>query len=93
MHRSHLPMLRCKYYILDGNLHMEANYKKLWKLLRDKDMKKTDLLTLAGINSNILAKMGRGEGVSMDSLQKVCRALDCDVGDIVELNERKVDEK
>lgn len=49
---------------------MEANYKKLWKLLIDKDMKKTDLLTLAGINSNILAKMGRGDGVSMDTAFK-----------------------
>lgn len=66
---------------------MEANYKKLWKLLIDKDMKKTDLITVAGINSNILAKMGKGEAVSMDSLQKICKALKCDVGDIVILNE------
>lgn len=66
---------------------MEANYKKLWKLLIDKDMKKTDLITVAGINSNILAKMGHGEAVSMDSLQKICKALECDVGDIVTLNE------
>lgn len=42
---------------------MEVNYKRLWKLLIDKDMKKTDLITLAGINSNILAKMGKGEMV------------------------------
>lgn len=49
---------------------MEVNYKRLWKLLIDKDMKKTDLITLAGINSNILAKMGKGEMVSMDSLKR-----------------------
>ena len=68
---------------------MDANYKKLWKLLIDKDMKKTDLLTVAGINSNILAKMGKGEGVSLESLQKICKALDCEIGDIVELNKKE----
>ena len=55
---------------------MQANYKKLWKLLIDKDMKKTDLLTVANISSNILAKMNKGENVSMDSLQKICKALE-----------------
>ena len=63
---------------------MQANYKKLWKLLIDKDMKKTDLLTVANISSNILAKMNKGENVSMDSLQKICKALDVDYGDIME---------
>lgn len=62
---------------------MHANYKKLWKLLIDKDMKKTDLLSVANISANILAKMNKGENVSMDSLQKICKALECDVGDIV----------
>ena len=52
-------------------------------------MKKTDLLTVAGINSNILAKMGKGEGVSLESLQKICKALDCEIGDIVELNKKE----
>ena len=67
---------------------MHANYKKLWKLLIDKDMKKTDLLTVASISSNILAKMNKGENVSMDSLQKICKALECDVGDIVTFEEK-----
>ena len=67
---------------------MQANYKKLWKLLIDKDMKKTDLLTVATISSNILAKMNKGENVSMDSLQKICKALECDVGDIVTFEEK-----
>lgn len=66
---------------------MQANYKKLWKLLIDKDMKKTDLLKVANISSNILAKMNKGENVSMDSLQKICKALECDVGDIVTFEE------
>ena len=72
---------------------MDANYKKLWKLLIDKDMKKTDLLAVAGINSNILAKMGKGKGVSLESLQKICKALDCEIGDIVELNKKEDIEK
>ena len=67
---------------------MQANYKKLWKLLIDKDMKKTDLLTVANISSNILAKMNKGENVSMDILQKICKALECDVGDIVTFEEK-----
>lgn len=67
---------------------MQANYKKLWKLLIDKDMKKTDLLTVANISSNILAKMNKSENVSMDSLQKICKALECDVGDIVTFEEK-----
>lgn len=66
---------------------MPANYKKLWKLLIDKDMKKTDLLSVAGISANILAKMNKGEDISMDSLRKICAALECDVGDIVVLND------
>ena len=65
---------------------MSANYKKLWKLLIDKDMKKTDLLSVAGISANILAKMNKGEDISMDSLRKICIALNCDIGDIVVIN-------
>ena len=67
---------------------MQANYKKLWKLLIDKDMKKTDLLTVANISSNILAKMNKGEYVSMHSLRKICSALNCDIGDIVTFEEK-----
>lgn len=67
---------------------MQASYKKLWKILIDKDMNKTDLISVAGISSNILAKMNKSENVSMDSLQKICKALDCDVGDIVTFTEK-----
>lgn len=66
---------------------MAVSYKKLWKLLIDKDMKKTDLLTVAGISTNILAKMNKGEYISMDSLTKICKALAVDVGDIVVIND------
>lgn len=68
---------------------MNVDYKKLWKLLIDKDMKKTDLIPVAGISSNVLAKMNKGEFVSMESIQKVCKALECDVGDICVINEVK----
>lgn len=68
-----------------GNANVD--YKKLWKLLIDKDMKKTDLITVAGISSNVLAKLNKGEYVSMESIHKVCKALGCDVGDICVMND------
>ena len=49
---------------------------------------RTDLIKMAGISTNILAKLGKGEFISMDSMQKICKALDCDVGDICVMNEK-----
>ena len=67
---------------------MDVDYRKLWKLLIDKGIKnRTDLIKMAGISTNILAKLGKGEFISMDSMQKICKALDCDVGDICVINE------
>lgn len=67
---------------------MDIDYRKLWKLLIDKGIKnRTDLIKMAGISTNILAKLGKGEFISMDSMQKICKALDCDVGDICVMNE------
>lgn len=67
---------------------MDADYRKLWKLLIDKNIKKkTDLIPLAGITTNVLAKLNKGKFISMDSLQKICKALNCDVGDICIINE------
>ena len=61
---------------------------KLWKMLIDKGIKnKTDLIKMAGISTNILAKLGKGEYISMDSMHKICKALNCDVGDICVINE------
>ena len=62
---------------------MPVSYDKLWKLLIDKKMSRTDLKEAAGISFNVLAKLGRNEFVSMDSIYKICLALDCDIGDIV----------
>ena len=63
-----------------------VDYRKLWKLLIDKKMKKTELISAAGISTNVLAKLNKGEFVSMDSLQKICKALNCDIGDVCVIN-------
>ena len=70
---------------------MPVSYDKLWKILIDKKMNRTDLKEQAGISFNILAKMGRNEFVSMESLYKVCTALNCDVGDIMEFTNNEYD--
>lgn len=64
---------------------MAVSYKKLWKLLIDRDMKKKDLLTAAGISQSSLSKMGRNENVNTDILVKICKALNCEIGDIMEI--------
>ena len=66
-------------------LTMNVSYKKLWKLLIDKDMMKKDLQKKAGISWATLTKMSKSEVVSTGVLMKVCKVLHCDVGDIVEL--------
>lgn len=63
---------------------MAVQYTKLWKILIDKKMKRTDLIASAGISANILAKLGKDEFVSMESLEKICKSLDCNIGDIVD---------
>lgn len=63
---------------------MPISYDKLWKLLIDKKMNKTSLKEEAGISFNILAKMGRNEFVSLDSLYKICHTLSCDISEIME---------
>ena len=64
---------------------MKMSYKKLWKLLIDKDMNKTDLRKAAGISSSSLAKLGKEENVTTDVLLRICKALDCELDDIVEI--------
>ena len=64
---------------------MAISYKKLWKLLIDKDMKKKDLQTLSGISSASITKLGRNENVNTEILQKICLALQCDISDIMEM--------
>lgn len=64
---------------------MAISYNKLWKLLIDKGIKKTELKTLAGVSSNVIAKLGKNDHVSMETLAKICAALNCDLADIVEM--------
>ena len=64
---------------------MAVSYKKLWKILIDRDMKKKDLCAAAGISHASMAKLGKSENVTTDVLVKICTALNCDIGDIMEL--------
>lgn len=63
---------------------MPISYDKLWKLLIDRKMNRTELKDAAGISFNVLAKMGRNEFVSMESLYKICTSLKCSVNDVME---------
>ena len=64
---------------------MAVSYKKLWKILIDRDMKKKDLCVAAGISHASMAKLGKNENVTTDVLVKICTALQCDISDIMEL--------
>ena len=65
---------------------MEVNYKNLWKLLIDRDMKKQDLQSAAKISAVTIAKLGRNENVTTAILAKICTALNCNVGDIMDIS-------
>lgn len=64
---------------------MKISYDKLWKLLIDKKMNKTKLRIAAGVSCGTVAKLGKGELISSESMLKICKALNCDIGDIVEV--------
>lgn len=64
---------------------MHISYKKLWKLLIDRDLKKKDLCELAGISSASMAKLGKNENINTSILVRICEALDCDTSDIMEI--------
>ena len=59
-------------------------YKKLWKLLIDRDMQKKDLRLAAGLSTNVIAKLGKNQNVSTEVLGKICKTLDCEITDIME---------
>ena len=63
---------------------MAVSYDKLWKLLIDKKLTKTALCTMADMSSSTMAKMSKNETVSMDVLLRICKVLDCNVGDIMD---------
>ena len=64
---------------------MAISYKKLWKLLIDREMKKKDLQQQAGISAASISKLGRNENVNTEILAKICTALSCDISDIMEM--------
>lgn len=64
---------------------MGISYKKLWKLLIDRDMKKKDLIALSGISQSSVTKLGHNQSVSTDILVRICNALECDISDICEV--------
>ena len=64
---------------------MEFSYNKLWKLLIDKNMMKKDLMEITNITSSTITKMGKNKAVSMEVLGKICLALNCNIGDIVDV--------
>lgn len=63
---------------------MAISYNKLWKLLIDKNLKRTEMASKAGITGNVLGRLSHNEPVSMGSIEKICLFLDCNVGDIME---------
>lgn len=63
---------------------MSVSYIRLWKLLLDRRLKKTDLKEIAGISNNTLAKLSKDEHISMESLERICNGLDCNVEDVME---------
>ena len=70
----------------------KISYKKLWKLLIDKDLNKQTLSRLANISASTLTKMSKGETVNMEMLVRICNALDCEFHDIIELVSENDDE-
>ena len=68
---------------------LKYSYNKLWKLLIDKGLTKTDMRRMAGVSTNVIAKLGRNEPVSMNTLSKICTTLVCGVDDIVEIISEK----
>ena len=74
----------CDRVIECGGKTVAVCYNNLWKLLIDKNMNKTDLKEAAGISFNVMARMGKNETISFESIEKICSALNCNIGDIIE---------
>lgn len=66
-------------------LNMAVSYKKLWKILIDRDLKKKDLMEMADISNYTLTRLNKGENISTETVAKICKALDCGFDDIMEI--------
>lgn len=71
---------------------LARSYNKLWKLMIDKKINKTQLCKAAGITTNAMAKLGRDESVPLETLEKICETLDCNIEDVVEITSDGVSE-
>ena len=66
---------------------MAICYNNLWKMLIDRNMNKTELKETSGISFNVMARMGKNEAVSFESIEKICNTLNCDIGDIISITQ------
>jgi hypothetical protein len=72
---------------------MALSYNKLWKLLIDKNINKTDLRNMTGISQSTMAKLNKGENVNTEVLERICIALDCQISEIVEVVNKECEKK
>ena len=63
---------------------MNISYNKMWKLLIDKNMKRKDLKEKAEVSQNVMARLSKNQAVTMDTMAKICKVLQCDIGDVME---------
>jgi DNA-binding Xre family transcriptional regulator len=86
MQKKHPKLCRTQsFYFLPEGSRMAVSYKKLWKLLIDKDIKKKDLSAKAGVSPATITKMGKNGHVTTEVLLKICTALNCGIDDIMEI--------
>ena len=69
---------------------MAVCYNKLWKLLIDKGWKRKDLEANAQVSHNVMTRLGKGQYVTMESMEKICAALDCGIGDVMEFSSKEI---
>ena len=83
--------MRCKMFdiadISNYNIDMYLTYKPLWNTLKSRKMKKTDLCDIAGLSRSTLAKMGKEEYVALEVIERICKGLMCQVGDVIEVRQ------
>lgn len=70
---------------------MKTSYNNLWKMLIDRNMQKKDLIDKLGISSTTIAKMGKGDKVSLDVLERICAYFDCNIGDVISFEKRRLE--
>lgn len=70
---------------------MHISYQPLWNTLKERSMKKEDLRLVAGLTTNMIANMGKGKHISMETLLRICKALNCDILDVIKLEQDKTD--